>query len=113
MSFFESDIVRSEMTQISELQEEIYGSMLQFPFMSHNDKLRHVDLLEKLLEKQKVLYARLSLSDDPEAIEMKERICNSAQMMGLPPNVDMNVVLGRMSEMLNIMRQQIDKQQSD
>jgi len=55
----------------------------------------------------------LSLSDDPEAVEMKEKIYNSAQMMGLPPNVDMNVVLGRMSEMLNIMRQQIDKQQSD
>ena len=113
MSFFDSDIVRAEMVEISELQEEIYGSMLQFPYMSNNDKLRHVDLLEKLLEKQKVLYARLSLSDDPDAVEMKEKIYNSAQMMGLPPNVDMNVVLSRMSEMLNIMRQQIDKKQSD
>ena len=112
MSFFDSEIVRAEMTEISELQEEVYGSVLQFPFMSNTDKLRHVDLLERLLEKQKVLYARLSLSDDPDAVEMKEKICNSAQMMGLPPNVDMNVVLNRMSEMLEIMRTQIDKQQS-
>ena len=112
MSFFDSEIVRAEMTEISELQEEVYGSVLQFPFMSNTDKLRHVDLLERLLDKQKVLYARLSLSDDPDAVEMKEKICNSAQMMGLPPNVDMNVVLNRMSEMLEIMRTQIDKQQS-
>jgi len=46
-------------------------------------------------------------------VEMKERICNSAQMMGLPPNVDMNSVLAKMSEVLNIMRQQIDTQRSD
>ena len=113
MSFFDSDIVRAEMTEISELQEEIYGSVFQFPFMTNTDKLRHVSLLEKLLDKQKVLYARLSLSDDPDAVEMKEKICNSAVMMGLPPNVDMNVVLNRMTEMLEVMRKQIDKQQSD
>ena len=113
MSFFDSEIVRAEMVEINELQEEIYGSMLQFPHMSNTDKLRHVDLLEKLLDKQKVLYARLSLSDDPEAVEMKERIYNSARMMGLPPNVDMNSVLAKMSEVLNIMRQQIDTQRSD
>jgi len=35
MSFFDSDIVRAEMAEISELQEEIYGSMLQFPYMSN------------------------------------------------------------------------------
>jgi len=110
MSFFNSDIVRAEMSEISELQQEIYGSVLQFPFMTNSDKLRHVDLLEKLLDKQKVLYARLSLSDDPEAVEMKEKICNSAVMMGLPPNVDMSVVLNRMTEMLEVMRKQIDSQ---
>jgi len=113
MSFFDSEIVRAEMAEISELQEEIYGSVLQFPFMSNADKLHHVELMEKLLDKQKVLYARLSLSDDPDAVEMKEKICQSAVMMGLPPNVDMNVVLGRMSEMLEVMRKQIDSQTTD
>jgi hypothetical protein len=47
-----------------------------------------LNFLEKLLEKQKVLYTRLSLSDDPEAIQMKERILLSLhQMMGLPPQM--------------------------
>ena len=93
MSFFNSDIVRAEMVKIAELQEEVYGSVLQFPHMSNSDKIYHVELMQKLIDKQKVLYARLSLSDDPEAVEMRKKIRESAVMMGLPPNVDMSIVL--------------------
>ena len=61
MSFFDSEFVRAEMTEISELQEEIYGSVFKFPSMTKEDKIRHVNLLEKLLNKQQVLYTRMSL----------------------------------------------------
>jgi len=108
MSFFNSDIVRAEMAEISELQEEIYGSVFKFPSMTKEDKIYHVDLLEKLLNKQKVLYTRLSLSDDPEAQEMKEKISESATLMGLPPNVDMNIIFSNMTNMLQVMKNQID-----
>ena len=113
MSFFNSEVVRAEMTEISELQEEIYQNVFKFPSMTKEEKLHHVNILEKLLDKQKVLYTRLSLSDDPEAIQMKERITESASMMGLPPNVDMNVIFNNMSQMLDVMKQQIDKTGSD
>ena len=113
MSFFKSEVVRAEMTEIGEMQEEIYKNVFKFPTMSREEKLEHVKLLEKLLDKQKVLYTRLSLSDDPEAIQMKERITESASMMGLPPNVDMNVIFNNMSSMLDVMKQQIDKTGSD
>jgi hypothetical protein len=113
MSFFNSEMVRAEMTEISELQEEVYGSVFKFPSMSKEDKLKHVDLLERLLYKQKVLYTRMSLSDDPEAVEMKEKITHSAVMMGMPPGTDMNVILNNMSRMLEIMKEQIDKTGSD
>ncbi|BCV08102.1 MAG: hypothetical protein CM15mL4_1560 [uncultured marine virus] len=43
---------------------------MNFPTMSREDKLEHVDKLTELLEKQKIMYARLSLSDDPEAKEL-------------------------------------------
>jgi hypothetical protein len=101
------------MTEISELQEEVYGSVFKFPSMSKEDKLKHVDLLERLLYKQKVLYTRMSLSDDPEAVEMKEKIIHSAVMMGMPPGTDMNIILNNMSRMLEIMKEQIDKTGSD
>ena len=113
MSFFNSEMVRAEMTKISELQEEVYGSVFKFPSMSKEDKLKHVDLLERLLYKQKVLYTRMSLSDDPEAVEMKEKIIHSAVMMGMPPGTDMNIILNNMSRMLEIMKEQIDKTGSD
>jgi hypothetical protein len=113
MSFFDSDVVRSEMAEISDLQEDIYRNVFKFPSMNREEKMFHVALLEKLLEKQKVLYTRLSLSDDPEAKMMKERIIDSASTMGLPKNVDMNVVFNNMSKMLEMMRDQIDKTGSD
>ena len=113
MSFFDSDIVRAEMTKISELQEDLYGSVMNFPRMNKEEKLEHVNLLKELIEKQKILYMRLSLSDDPEAIEMKEKIYQSALMMGLPSEVDMNVVFARMSEMLAVMESQLDKDSTD
>ena len=55
----------------------------------------------------------LAFSDDPKAIEMKERITSSATVMGLPPNVDMNVILNNMGKLLESMREQIDKTGSD
>jgi hypothetical protein len=113
MSFFDSEMVRTEMTEIAELQEEVYGSVFKFPSMVKEDKLKHVETMERLLNKQKVLYTRMSLSDDPEAVEMKERIMHSAVMMGMPPGTDMNIILNNMSRMLEIMKEQIDKTGSD
>ncbi len=113
MSFFDSEVVRAEMTEISELQEEVYGSVFKFPSMTKEDKLRHVEIMERLLDKQKVLYTRMSLSDDPEAQKMKERIMHSAVMMGMPPGTDMNIILNNMSKMLDAMKTQIDKTGSD
>ena len=81
--------------------------------MSKEDKVNHVELLEKLLYKQKILYTRLSLSEDPEAQEMKDKIAESASMMGLPNNIDMNVIFANMSEMLKAMKDKIIKTGSD
>ena len=111
MSFFDSEVVRAEMTEISELQDDVYRNVFNFPKMSSEEKLFHVGLLERLIEKQKVLYTRLSLSDDPDAKKMKQNIVDSATMMGLPPGTDMNKVFSNMSKMLDVMKQQIDTEE--
>jgi adenine-specific DNA methylase len=108
VSFFNSDIVRAEMSEISILQDDIYRNVFTFPTMNDEEKKFHISLLEKLLNKQKVLYTRLSLSDDPEAVEMKERIIESAQMMGMPPNVDMNIIFNNMTRLIEMMKEQLD-----
>ena len=113
MSFFDSEVVRAEMTEISELQEEVYKNVFEFPRMSKEEKMHHVGMLERLLNKQKILYTRMSLSDDPEAKEMKKRMSDSAVMMGLTPDVDMNIIFKNMSSLLETMREQIDKTGTD
>ena len=108
MSFFQSEVVRAEMTEISELQEEVYKGVFEFPKMKLEEQKEHVVLLERLLNKQQILYTRLSLSDDPQAKKMKEEIHQSAALMGMPGNVDMNVLFGNMTKMLSAMREHID-----
>ena len=108
MTFFDSDLVRKEMTDIQELQEEIYGSVFNFHQMDNEEKEEHIDLLMELLEKQRILYARMSLSDDPQAKKMKENIQESAVMMGMPKDVDMANVFANMEKMIGIMKQQVD-----
>ena len=38
MSFFDSEIVRSEMTEIHELQEDVYENFMKFPYMNTADR---------------------------------------------------------------------------
>ena len=101
------------MTEIQELQEEVYGNVFKFPSMNKEEKKFHVALLEKLIDKQRILFTRLSLSDDPEAKQMKDNIVESAKMMGLPDGTDMNVVFSNMTKMLEVMKEQIDKSGPD
>jgi len=110
MSFFDSEVVRAEMAEIAELQEEVYPNVFKFPSMNIEDQRYHVDLLDKLCEKQKVLYARLSLSDDPEAKQMKDNIQSGATQMGLPKNVDVQTLFKQMGEMVDLMRDTLDYQ---
>ena len=110
MSFFDSEMVRAELAEISELQEDIYGNVFEFYRMDKDQKMKHVNLLQKLLEKQRVLYTRMSLSDDPEAKEMKERIVDSAKMMGLQEGMDISYMFGNMEKLLETMKEEIDKQ---
>ena len=109
--FFQSEVVRAEMAEIQELQEEVYSNFFKFPSMSKADQLYHIEILQDLIEKQKIVYTRLSLSDDPEAKKMKEQINQGARDMGLPTNVDMNIVFNNMMKMVEMMKNSVDKDQ--
>ena len=111
MSFFDSEVVRSEMAEIHELQEEVYTNVFKFPMMTKEDQRYHVEILERLCDKQRVLYTRLSLSDDPQAKKMKEKIIQGAASMGLPQSVDMNSLFTEMGQVVQKMKDQLDKDQ--
>ena len=106
--FFDSEIIQEELKEINNLQEEIYGSLFNFSAMSNEDKLKHVEILSNLLEKQKVMYTRLSLSDDPKAVEMKENLRKSVAMMGFPPETDMTMLFNSMNATIEALKKYID-----
>jgi hypothetical protein len=107
-NFFDSDIIQEELKEINQLQESIYGSILTFGMMSREDKLEHIEKLEILLEKQRVMYTRLSLSDDPQAVEMKENLRKSVALMGFSPETDMQVLFNSMTKTIQSLKQYID-----
>jgi hypothetical protein len=96
--FFESEIVREELDKINKMQDDIYNNLFTFPSLSYEDKVEHIEKLEILLEKQRLMYTRLSLSDDLTAIEMKKNLEKSIEMLGFPPNTDMQQVFKGMSD---------------
>ena len=108
-SFFKSDIVREELEQINSMQEVIYSHAMRFPTMSRQEKLEHIEQLTELLLKQKIMYTRVSLSDDPEAVEMKENLNRSMQMMGFPPHMNLNHFFDSMNKTIDALKEHIDK----
>jgi hypothetical protein len=107
-NFFDSDIIQEELKEINKLQEQIYGSILTFGMMSREDKLEHIEKLSLLLEKQRVMYTRLSLSDDPEAVEMKENLRKSVAIMGFSPETDMQVLFTSMTKTIESLKKYLD-----
>lgn len=107
--FFNSELIREELEEINELQKFIYGSILRFSSMTREDKKEHIEKLSQLLEKQRIMYTRLSLSDDPQAIEMKENLRKSVSMMGFPPDTDMNLIFNSMNKTIECLKQFVDK----
>ena len=107
-NFFDSEIIQEELKEINTLQEEIYGSLLAFSTMDRDARIDKVDKLAMLLEKQRVMYTRLSLSDDPQAVEMKENLRKSVAMMGFPPETDLNLLFDSMNKTIESLKDYID-----
>jgi|TARA_E500000318_G_scaffold25038_1_gene25079 hypothetical protein len=109
MSFFKSEIVRKELEDISQLQEEIYSKVFEFSSMDKESKLKHIQMLEELLSKQQVLYTRMSLSEDPEAKGMRTQIITQAKQLGFPDDVDLGFVFSNMHKIIDNMKQSLEE----
>lgn len=107
-NFFDSDIIQNELKEINDLQKDMYESVLSFAIMSRENKLEHIEKLEKLIEKQQIMYTRLSLSDDPQASEMKMNLQKSIELLGFPPNTDMKTLFNSMTQTIKSLKHYLD-----
>jgi len=107
-NFFDSEIVREELNEINELQREVYGKILNVMNLTTKEQVEHIDKLKLLLEKQKVMYTRLSLSDDPQALKLRNQIEQSVVMMGFPQGTDVNMLFDGMDKTINDLKKHVD-----
>ena len=84
--FFKSAPVRAAMAEIQELQEDIMTGIAVRGTRDPTSEEGHlyISKMKQLLEKQRNFMFRLSLEkEDPDALEMKNQILESAKFLGL------------------------------
>ena len=102
-SFFQSENVKGEMQDIMDLQKELYKVIAQFPQMSNEAKWHHIETIKELLEKQQIMWTRITLSDDPEAKQMKENLMKGSKELGFG-DADLGSVFNNMRTTLDAMQ---------
>ena len=107
-NFFDSEIIQDELKEINKLQQDVYGSMLSFGSMDREDQIDHIEMLTTLLDKQRVMYTRLSLTDDPDALKMKEQLEKSVELMGFPAGTDISVLFNGMTQTIDKLKKVVD-----
>ena len=106
--FFDSEIVQDELREINDLQQEIYGDLTDFPTLPDEKKKEHILKLTELLDRQRVMYTRLSLSEDEEAKKLKKQLEMSVVMMGFPEGTDISVLFSGMKQTIEKLKQYVD-----
>ncbi len=81
-SFFQSELVRGDIQEMAALQEYCFRCATNLALLDKERKLEYFEALRKLIEKQKIFYTRLSLSDDPEAKSVIDNMRNAIVMLG-------------------------------
>ena len=111
--FFKSPVVRASMAEIQELQEDLMGIMAKQGFNPYSPFTRsHLELMKKLVDKQKNFMFRLSLEkDDPDAQKMREQALESAKFLGLQPGQNVDAFFDHLSQTLERLEGQIPKKE--
>lgn len=107
-NFFNSELVQKELKEINELSETLYQSLFSFTMIPREEKIEHINKMTELLEKQQIMYTRISLSDDPEAIEIRENLKKSVVIMGFAQDTDMSILFGNIKQTIESLKNYLD-----
>ena len=109
MSFFQSELVRGNIQEMMELQQFCFRSAMNFVLLDEKRKFDYFEKLELLIEKQKIFYYRIKLSDDPEAVSVLETMKQGIVMLGATPGTTIEQMFDELLEKVRFMK---DKLQS-
>ena len=113
MSFFQSELVRGDIQEMVDLQQFCFRSAMNFVLLDHDRKLEYFDALEKLIEKQKVFYYRIKLSDDPEARSVLETMKQGIIMLGATPGTTVEQMFDELLQKVQFMKDKLQSGTAD
>ena len=108
MSFFKSEIVKGDIQEMMELQQFCFRSAMNFVLLDKDRQLEYFEALEKLIDKQKIFYARAKLSDDPEAKSVIETMRQGVIMLGATPDTTIESMFDELLQKVENMKQQLE-----
>jgi len=106
--FMNSEFVRESLDNIERLQGEVFNDAFNYSEFNDDEKRDHLEKMAELIEAQKMMYVRMSLSDDPEAIERKKHIEEFVKLMGFGNGLDVRSVFSEMHEYLKRAKKDLD-----
>ena len=108
--FFQSELVRGDIQEMAALQEFCFRSVTNLALLNKEKKKEYFEAMRKLLEKQKIFYLRIQLSDDPEAKSVAENMKNAVVMLGGDPNLDVRAMFDDLLKKIDAFEEAVDKQ---
>ena len=84
-----------------------YNGCIEY-LLDKDRKLEYFEALEKLIDKQKVFYARAKLSDDPEAKSVVDTMKQGVIMLGATPNTTIEEMFDELVQKVASMKKQTE-----
>ena len=107
--FFQSELVRGDIQEMAALQEFCFRSVTNLALLNKEKKMEYFEAMRKLLEKQKVFHARLSLSEDPEAKQVAENMKQAVVMLGGDANLNIREMFDDLLRKIDTFEEMVDK----
>jgi len=106
--FFQSELVRGDIQEMVELQQYCFRSAMNFALLDEDRRLEYFDALTTLIEKQKIFYARIKLSDDPQAKSVLDTMKQGVVMLGATPNTPIEQMFDELIEKVTYLKQRYE-----
>ena len=106
--FFKSAQVRAALAELAEIQDDLAHTMSNPRVLGIEERKDYVRKLKLFLEKQKLFFFRVSLSDDPEAIQVKDHILETAKMFGFNEMTGMDKFFQQLDETIKKVEEGLD-----
>ena len=110
--FFDSEMVQASLEDIKELQDLISSSIIDTAFSPitgyEEDESEQLDLIEELLEKQKLMYFRCKISEDEDALLVAENMRDSLRQMGMPRGATVEQMFDKLKGTIRKLRETLD-----